>query len=75
MKFPSKFCTYKDSSIFKFPAFLEALQISDLSVLELYRKTRSKVENVDEFIDVLDCLFAMKKITLKGEVIHYVEIH
>lgn len=75
MKFPSKFLSYKESYLSKFPYFLEALEEHDLSVLELYRKLFNKchLNNKKEFIDILVCLFAMKKITLEEDIIHYVK--
>ena len=73
MKLPSKFISYKDSVIAKFPAFLNALESIDLSVLELYKKMKSQVENINEFIDVLDCLYFLGKIDFDGEVLHYVK--
>ena len=75
MKFPSKFISYKDSVFSKFPILLKALEERDLSVKELYRKVRrdANLSNMQEYLDVLDCLFALGKITLEEEVLHYVE--
>lgn len=73
MKFPSKFISYKESSISKFPIFLESLQKSGLSVKELYRKVKSEIDNYQEFVEILDCLFMLGKINIKNEVIYYVE--
>ncbi len=73
MKFPSKYSTYKESILSKFPLFLETLSICDYSIMELYSKLKSKVSNIQEFMEVLDCLFAMGKITLYEGVIHYVK--
>jgi hypothetical protein len=73
MRFPSKYTSYKSSVISKFPVFLEELSARDLTIKELYKKTKSKVQNVQEFIEVLDCLYAIKKIEIFQEVVHYVE--
>lgn len=73
MRFPSKFINYKDSSIYKFSFILEELEKLDLSVLALYRKTKKNFQNIQEYMEVLDCLFAMKKIVLIEEVLHYVK--
>ena len=75
MKFPSKFISYKESCLSKFPYFLEALDAHDLSISELYKKVfnKCKVNNNQEFIDILICLFSMKKITLEEGIIHYVK--
>lgn len=73
MKLPNKFVTYKKSIISKFPIFLECLSSSDLSIAELYKKTKSKIENAQEFMDILDCLYLLGKIELVEEVVHYVK--
>ena len=73
MKFPSKFISYKESSISKFPVFLESLQKSGLSVNELYKKVKNEIDNYQEFVEILDCLFMLGKININNEVIYYVE--
>ena len=75
MKFPSKFISYKESSISKFPIILKELKEYDLSVKELYRKIKSSVDNYQEFIEILDCLFILGKIEFIEEVLHYVKIN
>lgn len=73
MKFPSKFINYKDSSLYKFPYFLEALSSCDLSIQELYKKTKKYVDNVQEWIEIMDCLYILNAIELNEEVVHYVK--
>ncbi len=73
MKFPSKFISYKNSSISKFPILLLELEECDLSVQELYSKIKSKIQNIQEYIDILDCLFLLGKITFMEGVLHYVK--
>ena len=73
MKLPNKFSTYKDSVLYKMPKFLHHLKNCDLSLKELYKKTNKDVNNIQEFIDVLDCLFMLGEIEIKGEIIHYVK--
>lgn len=72
MKLPNKVISYKESIISKFPFVLKHLEDSDLTVEKLYRKVKSKVENVGEFLDILDCLYALNKIELVEGEIHYV---
>ena len=72
MKLPNKFITYKESVISKFPLVLEELKTCDLSVLELYKKIRNRIDGVTELLDILDCLYALNKIELIEEVIHSV---
>lgn len=73
MKFPNKFVTYKNSTLSKLPKVLEKLEDCDLSVEALYGKTKKDMTNIQEFIEILDCLFMLGKIELKEEIIHYVK--
>ncbi|HEL0614688.1 TPA: hypothetical protein TVN69_000929 [Streptococcus equi subsp. zooepidemicus] len=72
MKFPNKVISYKESAISKFPYVLKQLEGSDLTAVELYKKVKNKVEDVREFLDILDCLYALNKIELVEGVLHYV---
>ena len=73
MKMPSKVTPYKESIIAKFPVILTILEKEDLSPPELYGKVRkSKIKDITEFVEVLECLYAMNKIELRKEVLHYV---
>jgi len=69
MKFPSKFITYKESIISKFPILLNILREHDLTVTELFNKTKSKVDGTNEFIEILFCLYALNKIKVDEEVV------
>lgn len=74
MKIPSKVTPYKESTIAKFPVFLALLEKGDMSPKELYSKVmKSKIKDIREFVEVLDCLFAMKKIEFQEEKLHYVD--
>ena len=73
MKMPRKVTPYKESIIAKFPVILTILEKEDLSPTELYGKVRkSKIKDITEFVEVLECLYAMNKIELRKEVLHYV---
>ena len=74
MKLPNKIITYKSSTIAKFPVLLSALNEQDLTPGALYKKVKSKVEDVGEFIEILDCLYAQRKVELIDYlgVLHYV---
>ena len=73
MRLPSKFTPYKQSVISKLPIVLEALETSDMTVMTLYKKVKSNMNGLKEFMEVLDCLFILKKITLEEErMLHYV---
>lgn len=74
MKLPNKVITYKESTISKFPVVLSCLKEQDMSPASLYKKVKSKVEDIGEYMDILDCLYALSKIELIEHVgvLHYV---
>lgn len=74
MKFPSKVTPYQASILAKFPAVLSCLETENMKPDALYKKVKSKVSDVGEFLEILDCLFALGKIELYEEegVLHYV---
>lgn len=74
MKVPSKVTPYKESTIAKFPIVLSILEKGDMSPKDLYAKVKkNKIRDITEFVEVLDCLFAMNKIEIREEVLHYVD--
>ena len=73
MKVPSKVTPYKKSTIAKFTTVLSILEKGDMTPTELYAKVRrSKIKDITEYVEVLDCLYAMNKIEMREEVLHYV---
>ncbi|MCR0408479.1 hypothetical protein MKD14_06185 [[Clostridium] innocuum] len=62
MRLPSKVTSYKESSLSKFAFLLDKINENSLSIYELYEVTKMNFKNIDEFIDVLDCLYALNKI-------------
>lgn len=73
MKMPNKVTPYKESGIAKFPVILALLEKGDMSPSELFSKVKkNKIPNIDEFVEIIDCLYAMHKIEMDGEVLHYV---
>lgn len=73
MKLPNKFVNYKESVLSRFSPILEQLQKEDMTVIRLFSKIKGKVKNATEFIQILDCLYALGKIEKKGELISYVD--
>ena len=74
MKFPSKVTPYQASILAKFPAVLSCLETEDMMPDALYKKIKSKVLDIGEFLEILDCLFALGRVELLEEegVLHYV---
>lgn len=67
MKLPSKITSYKESVISKFPPILSALQEADTGVFALYKTTMKHFNSIEEFMDTLDCLFALQRIKYDTE--------
>lgn len=74
MRLPSKITSYSESVISKFPPILLVLENSDIGIVALYEATMKNFSSVEEFLDTLDCLFALRKIRYDAdrEVICYV---
>ena len=72
MKLPSKVTPFKRSILPFLLYLLELLSEKDYSINRLYNMV-SKEMKINEFIDALDCLFMLEKITITKEVLHYVE--
>ena len=62
MKLPNKAIRYNESVLSKFPIVLRALEKGDLSAVDLFHTVKSSMEDVSDFMDILDCLFALGKI-------------
>lgn len=67
MRLPSKITSYSESVISKFPPILDVLQSNETGVFVLYEATANHFNNIEEFIDTLDCLFALQKIKYDAE--------
>lgn len=72
MKFPNKVTPFKNSILSKFSLVLKPLKRKDYYVIDLYNEIKRKI-SIKEYIEVLDCLFAMNEIQVFKEVIHYVK--
>ena len=67
MKLPNKISLYKESSLGKFPIILEFVQNCNMTPVELYVKTKKSFESLSDYIETLDCLFAMNRISLNPD--------
>ncbi len=67
MRLPSKITSYSESAISKFPAVLSVLQDADTGVLALYEAATKHFSSIEEFMDTLDCLFALQRIRYDAE--------
>lgn len=67
MRLPNKIFTFNESVLSKFPLVLAVLDKEPLSVKELYTTIKNKTEDVSEFLEVLDCLYALGRIRYDEE--------
>lgn len=74
MRLPNKVSSYSDSVLGLICPILDLLSQTSMPVYELYRKTATNYASIADFMDVLDCLFALNKIDYCEEegVIRYV---
>lgn len=67
MKFPNKAIRYNESIVSKFPCIMEQLSHGEMAISDLYASVKTKMQSVSDFIDALDCLYALHKITFNQE--------
>ena len=67
MLLPNKLIPYDQSVLSKLPIILKELDNHPISVHELYKRVIKKMSGVNEFIDALDCLYALGKIEFDEE--------
>ena len=74
MLLPNKLFSYNESILCKFRVILKELKKQPMGVHDLYQKVVKNLSGVNEYIDVLDCLYALHKIEYdeKEEVLRYV---
>lgn len=76
MNFPSKVTPYSKSVLYTLPKIAKQLSQGDMTPLRLFHAIKNKENfkgNIVDFMDALDCLFALKRVILiEGVVLHYV---
>ena len=74
IQLPNKLYSYNYSVLSKFPILLKSLQKGDVQVLSLFMSNQDKFESINDFIETLDALYALRKIDYDDEkgVIHFV---
>ena len=74
MKLPNKVTSYQESVLSKLTVLLDILSVRDSSLIELYFNTKQYFSDMSEFIDTVDCLFALNKLEYNEDsgVLHYV---
>lgn len=73
MKFPNKIYSFSESVLSKLVPLIEILMESDETVTSLYQKSKKHFNSIQDYIDALDCLYALNKIVLsENKELHYV---
>ncbi len=67
MLFPDKLSTFEESVISKFTLVLDIIKEKPVAVIDLYNVVNKKMTGMVEFIEVLDCLYALGKIEFDQE--------
>lgn len=66
MLLPNKLFSYNQSVLSKLPAFLTALD-KPTNLKDLYQNIQCATMSTMEFMEVLDCLYALNKIDIDNE--------
>ncbi|MEN9909735.1 MAG: hypothetical protein RLZZ540_2884 [Bacteroidota bacterium] len=67
MIYPNKNIKVENSILYKMTFLLEDANIKNISILDLYYKTKSKFNNIDEYIYSLDVLYLLDIIEIDFE--------
>ena len=72
MRLPNKTTPYNRSIIPYFPRIAAALSAEDAAPMTVYNVLEIEGKNVGDYLDALDCLFAIGRLTLtEGGLLHY----
>lgn len=73
MQLPNKLYSYKNSTLYYVPIFLKEIEKTPISVFNLYEKMKGILNEPTDFLSILDCLYALRKIEINDqEEIYYV---
>jgi len=67
MQLPNKLFNYSESIFSKFPVVLKSLEKESLSVGIFYIRLQKHFSSINDFIEVLDALYALEKIDYDEE--------
>lgn len=75
MIYPNKHITFEESIIFKMISILENSSEYEVDIHELFKRTKKKFKNADEFIYSLDALYVldMIEVDFSNETVKYVK--
>ena len=67
MKLPNKIISSKESVLSRFPLVLSVLSENPMNVYELFELTKDSFTDIEEYMDTIECLYALKKVTFDDE--------
>lgn len=67
MQLPNKITRYENSLISKFPLILAMLKKKSFKPKDLFESCKNDFENISEFVQTVECLFALSKVKLNEE--------
>lgn len=67
MRLPNKLYRYNESVFVDMIKILSTIK-HPIGVYDLYKKVKNQVGSIDRYVEALDCLFVLNKITFDGEV-------
>jgi hypothetical protein len=74
MRLPNKVTTFAESDLVKYPTVLKELECRDLSATELYTIVKPTIGSFNEYVSVIDTLYALGKLEYdaRRRMLHYV---
>jgi hypothetical protein len=74
MRLPNKVTTFKESDLAKYPIVLMELERHDMTASELYVAIKPKLGSINEYVGIIDALYALGKLKFdaEGKVLSYV---
>lgn len=67
MKLPNKIISYKESVLSRFPLVLSVLSENPVGVYDLFELNKDSFTDIEEYMDTIECLYALKKVTFDDE--------
>nr|WP_283573863.1 ABC-three component system middle component 7 [Limosilactobacillus ingluviei] len=67
MKMPSKVTSFRESSLYKMLVILKKLDARPMKPEELLKSVNNQFEDVGEFLETLDLLYMLNKISVNDE--------
>lgn len=64
MRLPSKVTPFRDSTLSILPILLQKMRHGDICVTDLFSAVKGDIDGAAEFLDALDCLYAIRRTDL-----------